>query len=103
MHNAGFMHKDVKLENMMITKDCQVKLIDFGLSSVLGTHKDRKGDNRYWPPEKRMDEDYDGAAADVFALGVCLFGLRMTALPFGNALLKTALDGTKGDINYYRL
>ncbi|POM78796.1 Protein Kinase [Phytophthora palmivora] len=40
-HNRNIFHRDLKLENVMITKDLKVKLIDFGLSEVMANPEQR--------------------------------------------------------------
>lgn len=93
-HNSGFIHRDVKPANVMVTRDSDgqelVKLVDFGLVGkqrgelVFDTLTDPKsilGSINYMPPEA-----FKGAAADVsldvYAVGCLLYELLSGQLPF---------------------
>jgi serine/threonine protein kinase len=87
MHSRNVCHYDIKLENIMLDDSFSVKVIDFGLS---GSNKifsnDIKGTLGYIAPEfcksPTKKEALKGEKADVFALGVVLFGLYFGFLPF---------------------
>lgn len=87
MHSRNVCHYDIKLENIMLDDTFSVKVIDFGLS---GSNKifsnDVKGTLGYIAPEfcknPAKKEALKGEKADVFALGVVLFGLYFGFLPF---------------------
>ena len=71
---------DLKLENIVITDDYDVALIDFELSENLSNQTCRyKGTARYMAPEvkacKSKKEFYLPKMADIYSLGVCFFGI----------------------------
>ena len=72
MHLAGFVHADIKPNNIMITADGSVKLIDFGQSSTIHQAKPRiQGTIDYMAPEQAQRGVLD-QRTDVFGLGAAL-------------------------------
>ena len=89
-HAFGVSHRDLKPENMLIDSNCNVKLIDFGLSNMFdgspdGLLRTACGSPCYAAPEMVAGKRYHGAAADVWSLGVCLFAMLCGHLPFEDA------------------
>eukprot|EP01048_Picozoa_sp_COSAG05_P005476 COSAG05_NODE_325_length_11376_cov_31.743726_2_plen_391_part_00 len=91
-HSRGVCHRDLKLENCLLsTPGSQlVKITDFGLSKDIEQHSQprtqRVGTVSYMAPEVSMASGlvpYDGAAADVWSLGVILYVLVCCDYPFG--------------------
>ena len=76
-HSQGIVHRDLKPENVLLTRKGDVKLADFGLSEFLTEHrrhgklKNVSGTPNYTAPEVMQQEEYCGAAADVWSLGKC--------------------------------
>ena len=73
----GIVHRDVTPDNIMISYDGSVKLLDFGIAkAATRAHKTQagvvKGKFAYMAPEQCRAKDLDHRV-DVFALGVCLF------------------------------
>ncbi|MCD0450958.1 Stk1 family PASTA domain-containing Ser/Thr kinase [Actinocorallia sp. API 0066] len=78
-HRAGLIHRDVKPENVLLTRDGQVKVADFGLARAETDSKQTKtgmiiGTVAYMAPEQVIDGRAD-ARSDVYAAGVLLFEL----------------------------
>jgi serine/threonine protein kinase len=64
------MHRDIKLENILLDREGNVKLSDFGCCThTLGTRKTCLGTMEYLPPEMLLKEDY-GPEVDVYQLGI---------------------------------
>ena len=87
---SGITHRDIKLENIMITDDNQVKLIDFGLSksgSIEEIMKSMSGTPYYMAPEIFSDKAYD-SSVDIWSLGVVLYTLLCGYRPFSGENIK---------------
>ncbi|KAL3417864.1 hypothetical protein PVAG01_10874 [Phlyctema vagabunda] len=86
VHNASCVHRDLKLENILLDKNENVKLCDFGFTreyegkaSYLQTFC---GTICYSAPEMLKGEKYAGEKVDVWSLGVILYALLCGELPF---------------------
>jgi len=75
MHDAGYVHADIKPNNIMVTGPRQAKLIDFGQSCPKGTIKDRiQGTPDYIAPEQVLRRAIT-PATDAFNLGATMYWL----------------------------
>lgn len=85
LHGEKIVHRDLKLENILIDAEKHIKLIDFGFSTFVRSDKKLAftcGTPPYMSPELALKKDYSGPAADVWALGVILFIMLTGKLPF---------------------
>lgn len=86
MHYNGFLHRDVKAENILLNGDHEVyKLGDFGLArSVEGTEKTAEtGSYRHMAPEVIRHEPYD-QACDVYSFAMLLYEMLTLSIPFAH-------------------
>jgi len=85
LHSKGIVHRDLKLENLLITKpgSLNIKLADFGLSKVYSGEAMQSacGTPYYVAPEILEGEGY-GPLIDTWAAGVLLYVLLSGRLPF---------------------
>jgi serine/threonine protein kinase len=91
------MHRDLKPENVLIDKDYNVRIIDFGLAAkyTLPKHYTICGSPGYIAPEIIRAEPYDGSKVDVFSIGVLLYLLVTGAEPFGARSLQHRIRANK--------
>ncbi|XP_051726230.1 serine/threonine-protein kinase pim-1-like [Ctenopharyngodon idella] len=85
----GVLHRDIKLENLLVNKDTlEVKLTDFGCGDLLKTsaYKTFWGTQMYCPPEFDKSGKYHGKPATVWSLGVLMFELLCGDPPDRNDL-----------------
>jgi ABC-type oligopeptide transport system substrate-binding subunit len=84
-HAHGIVHRDLKPENVLIALDGAAKLTDFGLARSMASRITDEGtivgSVFYLAPELALGQDFDGRA-DLYALGVMLYELTTSRLPF---------------------
>lgn len=87
---AGVVHRDLKLENILIDSSVTFKLIDFGLSDSgnLKCLRGAVGSPSYVAPEVLEKSTYDGSKVDIFSMGVLLFIIVQGQFPHGTKILK---------------
>ena len=91
IHKNGISHQDIKLENILVSSNYQMKLIDFGFAIEIfpNTKKEIRfsqyGTNGYFPPEVYINREVDPIKSDIFALGVTLFIIVLGFKPFNTA------------------
>ena len=85
-HKAGIIHRDIKLQNIILDKKNRLKILDFGLAKLKGTSKitgdlSRVGTVYYMSPEQAQGEEVD-LRTDIWSLGVVLYELATGRPPF---------------------
>jgi len=85
LHDRHIVHRDVKLENLLLDEQGTVKIIDFGFSTIVPPGKKLKifcGTPSYMAPEIVARKEYAGFCADIWAMGVLLYALLCGSFPF---------------------
>jgi len=85
-HERGIVHRDIKPANIMILKNGAVKLVDFGISHIASSTLTRTGEFvgtlNYMSPEQIEGNVSLDQRTDVFSMGVVLYELCTSELPF---------------------
>ena len=84
-HSKCVSHRDIKLENVIISNSGEVKVIDFGFSTCIPNDKQVKmfcGTPSYMAPEIAQKTEYCGPPVDIWATGVLFFVLLSGKFPF---------------------
>lgn len=85
--HAFTIHRDLSPENVMVTRDGRVKLLDFGLAKLTESNQDLTrvgvtlGKIQYSSPEQRADAKNVDHRADIYSLGVMFYELLSGELP----------------------
>ena len=85
-HSVGVVHRDVKPQNILITKSLGVKIVDFGLARHLGGKSISQsgvilGTPEYMSPEQVSGKSVD-ARSDIYSLGVVMYEMLTGRVPF---------------------
>lgn len=86
IHRKGFLHLDIKSNNIMLQPNGKIKLIDLGIASRMSQASTTTtgmgyGTPAYMPPEQ-SEKGLCGKYTDTFALGIMLFEMLTGTLPF---------------------
>lgn len=89
IHGQNIIHRDLKLGNLFLTANMNVKIGDFGLATRLGQEKKGTicGTPNYISPEV-LNKEGHGFPADVWALGCVMYALLVGQPPFETSTLK---------------
>jgi serine/threonine-protein kinase len=86
-HQQGIVHRDIKPSNVLLTKDNQALLTDFGVVQALDAPSLTQsghiiGTPAYMAPEQAIEEKVVDRRADLYSLGVILYRMVTGRLPF---------------------
>lgn len=85
LHSMNIIHRDIKLENIIIDSKKNVKIIDFGFGSCTPKSKLLNffcGTPSYMPPEIVLKKNYIGPYVDIWSIGILLFIMLCGVFPF---------------------
>ena len=84
-HRNSIVHRDLKIENILISKTGDIKIIDFGLSNLFAPRSHLKtfcGSLYFAAPELLQAKQYTGPEVDIWSFGIVLYVLVCGKVPF---------------------
>lgn len=95
IHGKGVIHRDLKPQNIIVSSDNTVKILDFGLARIIGSSRLTKqgrtvGTPHYLSQEQARGQNVD-ARTDIYALGVSLYRSLTGVLPFQSKTNRASL------------
>jgi 5'-AMP-activated protein kinase catalytic alpha subunit len=95
-HRQFVIHRDLKPENVLLDASGDIKVIDFGLGTLLNYSDEvltvACGSPHYAAPEMLLGGGYLGQRADMWSLGVCLYAMVCGYLPFDEPEMEDLYD-----------
>ncbi|KAG0164478.1 signal transducing kinase of the PAK [Apophysomyces sp. BC1034] len=90
LHSKGFIHRDVKCENLLLGWNGEIKLADFGLATrTTRRNRDRLGTSKWMAPEVIREQYYD-EKIDMWSLGITIIEMMDRVPP--HYLLKDEIE-----------
>jgi serine/threonine protein kinase len=77
-HCRSVLHRDIKLDNILMDNEGSIKICDFGVSRLINKGQiiqEQCGTPAYLAPEIIADEGYEGFYVDIWSLGVLLYAM----------------------------
>lgn len=101
LHTHGIIHRDLKLENILITESGSIKVIDFGIAQLLTEKSDESpfpkqrliGTPIYMSPEQRENPESVSYPSDIYSLGIIAYELVLGKLSHGRIHLSLMPKG----------
>ncbi len=85
IHSQGVVHRDIKLDNILIDLQNNIKICDFGVSKEIkkgDIMHDQCGTPAYIAPEILKNQGYEGFGVDLWSAGVVLYAMLSGTVPF---------------------
>lgn len=100
-HGRNIIHRDIKPQNIMISKEGKVKVTDFGIAKATSSNTistNAMGSVHYTSPEQARG-GFSDAKSDIYSLGISMYEMITGKLPFdGDSTVSIALKHLQEDI-----
>jgi len=100
-HNHSIVHRDIKPQNIMISKEGKVKVTDFGIAKATSSNTistNAMGSVHYTSPEQARG-GFSDAKSDIYSLGITMYEMITGELPFdGDSTVSVALKHLQEEI-----
>jgi len=100
-HNHGIVHRDIKPQNIIISREGKVKVTDFGIATAATTNtinSNVMGSVHYISPE-RARGGYSDYKSDIYSFGIMLFEMLTGQVPFdGDSTVSIALKHIQSEV-----
>ena len=102
MHRRGYIHRDIKLGNLFLDKEMNLKIGDFGLAAQIDHDGQRKkticGTPNYIAPEILFDQNGHSFEVDIWSLGVVMYTLLVGKPPFQTKNVKEIYKNIRNNV-----
>ncbi|KAL6910531.1 calcium/calmodulin dependent protein kinase C [Trichoderma evansii] len=101
LHAQGVIHRDIKPDNLLLSEDDVLKVVDFGVSEMFSKGNNMRtsksaGSPAFLPPELCSKHDeVSGTAADIWSMGITLYCLKYGKIPFNKEAILEIYEAIK--------
>jgi len=86
LHSKNWAHRDIKSTNIMLSRNGEVKLVDFGLCTDMTSGPELKMlGSPYWIPPEMINKKPHHLSADIWSLAVCILEILLRAPPYSSS------------------
>lgn len=100
-HAAGIVHRDIKPQNIIISRDGKVKVTDFGIAKAVDSNtisSNAMGSVHYTSPEQARG-GFSDTKSDIYSVGITLFEMATGQVPFdGDSTVSVAIKHLQEEI-----